>query len=296
MESVQLFNFKLSENYLSQRKCLTLAVLIMFMILLSSCSSSISRDGPPRIYVDETRIPNAVPKAEPLAKFGNMPSYRVFGKRYYVMRTGKHYQETGIASWYGTKFHARRTSSGERYNLFAMTAAHKTLPLPTYVEVTNLANNRKIIVKVNDRGPFVSNRLIDLSYVGAKKLGMLGHGTAPVRVRAIDPHTYGRPMMLAKTVRPKNTGQFIPVVEMGAVRQKHLVYLQVGAFRNKANALKLKAQLSSLLSTPIKISYSTAKAKLYLVQVGPIKDLITVDKLTHRLKVLGIKSNKIYGA
>src|SRR5689334_3241217 len=109
--------------------------------LLSSCSSHVSKgDGPPNYYVDETKIPNAVPKPEKLSKYGNMRFYNVFGKRYYTMRTSKHYQAVGIASWYGTQFHAHNTSSGERYNMLGMTAAHKTLPLPTYVEVTNLQN------------------------------------------------------------------------------------------------------------------------------------------------------------
>jgi len=161
-------------------------LIILLMLLLTSCARMHRKDGPPNFYVDETKISNAVPKPEPLSKYGNMTSYRVFGKRYYTLRTSKNYCQTGVASWYGTQFHAQRTSSGERYNMLAMTAAHKTLPLPTYVEVTNLNNNRKVVVKVNDRGPFESNRIIDLSYVAAKKLGMLGHGTARVRVKAIN--------------------------------------------------------------------------------------------------------------
>jgi rare lipoprotein A len=167
--------------------------LLLAMVFLSSCSHVRRGDGPPNFYVDETKIPNAVPKVEPLAKYGNMRSYRVAGRRYYTMNSSKHYEAIGTASWYGTMFHAHRTSSGERYNMLSMTAAHKSLPLPTYVEVTNLKNKRKIIVKVNDRGPFKSNRLIDLSYVAAKKLGMLGRGTTTVKIKAIDPTTYGKP-------------------------------------------------------------------------------------------------------
>lgn len=155
--------------------------------LLSGCSHTPTKDGPPNFYVDETKIPNAVPKYEPLSRSGNMDHYSVFGKRYNIMRTSRNYEEVGIASWYGTKFHSHHTSNGERYNMLAMTAAHKTLPLPTYVQVTNLKNNKKVIVKVNDRGPFESNRLIDLSYVAAKKLGMLGHGTTYVDVKSVDP-------------------------------------------------------------------------------------------------------------
>jgi rare lipoprotein A len=116
-----------------------------------------------------------------------MNHYTVFGHKYYVLRSSRNYEEQGVASWYGTKFHSHHTSNGERYDMLAMTAAHKTLPLPTYVQVTNLRNGKKVIVKINDRGPFESNRLIDLSYVAAKKLGMLGHGTTRVDVKAIDP-------------------------------------------------------------------------------------------------------------
>lgn len=111
--------------------------------------------------------------------------YAQAGKRYRVLHTSKNYTEKGVASWYGPRFNRKRTSTGERFNMYQMTAAHKTLPLPTYVQVTNLTNGRQVIVKVNDRGPFVSNRLIDLSYAAAKKLGMVGRGTAPVSVRAI---------------------------------------------------------------------------------------------------------------
>src|SRR3990167_5917105 len=168
-------------------------ILISFlMILLSSCATHVRRnDGPPSFYVDETKIPNATPKQEALCKYGNMHVYYVFGKPYYTMKSSKHYEQVGIASWYGTKFNARRTSSGERYDMLGMTAAHKTLPLPTYVEVTNLKNHRKIIVKVNDRGPFEGSRLIDLSYVAAKKLGILGHGTVQVKIKAINPYASG---------------------------------------------------------------------------------------------------------
>lgn len=173
---------------------------LMMLTLLASCSTT-RRDGPPDFYVDASRIPNPVPKPEPLAKYGNMSYYYVNGRRYNVMRSAKHFEQTGVASWYGTMFHSRRTSSGERYNMLAMTAAHKSLPLPTYVEVTNLRNHRKIIVKVNDRGPFASNRIIDLSYVAAKKLGMTGRGTTYVHIKAIDPTLYASNKKSSKHTR-----------------------------------------------------------------------------------------------
>jgi rare lipoprotein A len=232
------------------------------------------KDGPPNFYVDESKIPDATPKAEPLAKYGNMSSYRVFGKRYYIMKSSKHYDQIGKASWYGTQFHTHRTSSGERYNMLGMTAAHKTLPLPTYVQVTNLRNNRKVIVKVNDRGPFAAeNRLIDLSYVAAKKLGMIGHGTAHVRVTAIDPYTFGKHQIYFTPDKP--------------------FYLQVGAFRSKANAEKHQQHLIALLNTPVNISRTS---KLYHVQIGPMQDDAKSSKITNRLRTLGIKANKRYGA
>ncbi len=115
----------------------------------------------------------------------NLANYRVRGKSYHVLSSSRNYQEKGYASWYGKQFHHKRTSSGERYNMYHLTAAHKTLPLATYVKVTNLKNGRHVVVKINDRGPFVSNRLIDLSYAAAKKIGMVGHGLVPVRVVAV---------------------------------------------------------------------------------------------------------------
>lgn len=256
---------------------MTRLILLLFCLLLASCSHIARKDGPPDFYVDETKISNAVPKPEKPSRCGNMASYRVFGKRYYTLRSSKNYNEVGIASWYGTRFHSHSTSSGERYNMLAMTAAHKTLPLPTYVEVTNLRNQRRIIVKVNDRGPFEANRIIDLSYVAAKKLGMLGHGTAKVRVKAIDPYTYGKSM------------------RVGHKRQPCQLFLQVGTFFHKWKALQLKQHLSTLINAPMEVTHPR-NFRWYRVQIGPIKDLTTADKITGRLRELGIKSNTTYGA
>lgn len=249
-------------------------LVLVCTILLSSCSHVARKDGPPNFYVDETKIPNAVPRPEPLAKYGNMSSYRVFGKRYYVMKNSKHYDQVGTASWYGTQFHSHKTSSGEPYNMLAMTAAHRTLPLPTYVRVTNLKNQRQIIVKVNDRGPFASGRIIDLSFVAAKKLGMIGHGTAHVRVTAIDPHTFGRQQLYFSNDKP--------------------YYLQVGVFRSRTNAEKYKQHLLTLLNEPVNVAKHSS-SKLYHVQIGPLKDVANANKISHRLRALGIKSNKRSG-
>jgi rare lipoprotein A len=132
-------------------------------------------------------IPDAVPRDEPLSPYGNPPEYEVEGRTYRVMRSSEGYEAEGIASWYGPNFHGRRTSSGEPYDMYRPTAAHRTLPIPTYVEVTNLENGRRVVVRVNDRGPFHDGRIIDLSYLAARKLGFVGAGTARVRVRALEP-------------------------------------------------------------------------------------------------------------
>jgi len=165
-------------------------VLLCVITLLSACSAlkhPEPQDGPPQERVDASHIPNAVPKKEPRSKYGNPESYIALGKTYHVLDSAHGYVARGFASWYGTKFHTQRTSSGKPYDMFAMTAAHKTLPIPCYVRVTNLKNHREIIVKVNDRGPFHENRIIDLSYVAAKKLGVIKNGTAFVEVKVIEP-------------------------------------------------------------------------------------------------------------
>lgn len=258
--------------------------LFILIILLNACTG-VRRDGPPSFYVDASNIPDAIPKAESLSKFGNNPTYQVYGKKYRVMRSSKNYEERGIASWYGTLFHKRRTSSGERYDMLAMTAAHKTLPLPTYVQVTNLANGKQVIVKVNDRGPFESNRLIDLSYIAAKKLGILGRGTALVDVKAIDPVHYERNSMLAQNSVPS-------YYQTKSHTAKPSIYLQVGIFRNKLYAEKLKKRLLPLVSSPVQIIHLAHTKKLYRVSIGPIKDVITASRITQRLKMLGLHSKK----
>lgn len=155
--------------------------------VLQACTPT-EVDGAPLNPLCVKDIPDAIPKLEPLSRYGNPASYEVFGKTYHVLKKTYHgATEKGLASWYGTKFQGKRTSSGEPYDLYLMTAAHKNLPLPTYVSVKNLKNNKEIIVKVNDRGPFAEGRIIDLSYAAAKKLGIFEIGTAPVSVTVIDP-------------------------------------------------------------------------------------------------------------
>jgi rare lipoprotein A len=185
--------------------CHTVLVCALFLILIG-CSSKTtevynrpSKDGhPPSHMIPKhlDKIPDAVPKVEPLSRYGNRfkknttNTYVALKKKYAVMPSSRGYKARGQASWYGTKFQGKKTSSGEPYDMFAMTAAHRTLPLPTYAKVTNVDTGKSIIVKVNDRGPFHNNRLIDLSYVAAHKLGIVGHGTGRVEVESIDPRDH----------------------------------------------------------------------------------------------------------
>lgn len=272
-------------------KLLSCCALLVLTSTLSSCSHLLRhKDGPPRYRVDVSRIPNAKPKVEPRAKYGNMPSYKVFGKRYHTLPSAKNYEKTGVASWYGTKFHSQKTSSGEPYNMLAMTAAHKTLPLPTYVEVTNLENRRKVIVKVNDRGPFSGNRLIDLSYVAAKKLGMLAKGTAKVRIRALDPTKYYRSTWrFAQETAKKHQSHHI-------TQRSANIFLQAGAFKHKNNAHRLQKRLNSLVQANVTVHKPSGRSQLYKVRIGPVSSQKQANKIIDKLSLIGIKPNTIKGA
>ena len=240
-------------------------------LLLSACGSLDIQDGAPDRHIDTSGIADAVPKIEPYSKYGNPRSYQVAGKTYYVLDDHRGYQQRGQASWYGTKFHGRRTSSGEPYDMYAMTAAHKTLPIPSYVEVTNLENGRKAILRVNDRGPFIDGRIIDLSYVAAKKLGVYTTGTARVNVRAID-------LRKSTTTQPA-TGQ--PFDKTG----NDQVYLQVGAFDERANAELMLSRLLSLTSENVLINN---QQQIYRVRIGPLPSEQAARRLASRLSPHGI--------
>lgn len=281
-----------------QLKSILNCLLIGLLLTLSACST-VRRDGPPNYNVDVSRIPDASPKVEPLSKYGNLASYRVFGKQYHVMKSSKDYEEQGIASWYGTKFHAQRTSNGERYNMLAMTAAHKSLPLPTYVQVTNLKNGRKVIVRVNDRGPFEGNRVIDLSYVAAKKLGMLGHGTAYVDVKAIDPMKYDRNSFDHPTtahdfyltennvqVPAQATAQEIAPPHFATQQQlpKHIVKSTHLAKLHKMPKHFVKHQPVTVLHYA-KVKPALHNSSVYL-QVGAFKNKVLAEKQKRRLDAM----------
>ena len=232
----------------------------------------ITLPAPPK---DLSAIPNAVPRPETRAAHGNPPFYQVDGRRYYVLATSEGYEATGVASWYGPNFDGLRTSDGDRYDMYAMTAAHKTLPLPCYVRVTNLANGRSIVVKVNDRGPFVANRLIDLSYVAAAKLDMLATGTALVEVRAITPDA---PLPLTRVAESP------PAV----------LYVQVGAFAVQDHAERIVARLHAAgFPSAFIFGPPAARGHLYRVRIGPVGGVPEFDRMVARLTALGFAGARL---
>ncbi len=274
-------------------------LLLTSSLLLSACGSlphnryGFAQDSAPTKDVDHSRIADAVPKVEPRGKYGNPKSYVVQGKRYTVRQSARGFVQTGDASWYGTKFHGHRTSSGEPYDMYAMTAAHKTIPIPSYVEVHNLDNQRKIIVRVNDRGPFVSGRIIDLSYVAAKKLGITTKGTGRVKIRVIDPAASTKtsqasttPVTLSRPATPQ------PVTV--ATNNPGQLYLQVGAFTNRDNASQLLNRLVSATQQNISINRkATNNYNVYRVRIGPLQSEADALKLRSQLSPLGIDSPHI---
>ena len=267
-------------------------LLLLTALLLQACSSpssryKISNDHGPSQPVDVSHVKDAIPKHEPRSKYGNPKTYKVLGKWYSVKESSAGYKEKGISSWYGKKFHGHRTSSGETYDMYAMTAAHKTLPLPTYVRVTHLENGRSVIVKVNDRGPFHQGRIIDLSYSAAKKLGITATGTGAVEVVAIDPATY------------KNTKPYQPKFKRASalstypLKPNFKLFLQVGAFNEQINANKLKKRLSRMFKQQQIHSDYFSEKSVFRVRIGPLASVADADKLSNYLNEKGIPSTKI---
>ncbi|MEX0950941.1 MAG: septal ring lytic transglycosylase RlpA family protein [Gammaproteobacteria bacterium] len=247
------------------------------------------RDGPPPRPVDVSKVPDAVPRAEPRSRYGNPDSYEVFGKRYYVKSSAANYKERGIASWYGQKFHGRRTSSGETYNMYEMTAAHKTLPLPTYVHVRNLQNGRSVVVKVNDRGPFHDNRIIDMSYAAATRLDMLGKGTALVEVTAIDPGKPPQQYASHQVSGSDSKSKAIPGSGSG-----NLFYIQIGAFSELQNAERLRSRLDSIADRFARIHQMISNGQtIYRVRIGPLSDVNIADRVVAQLADFNIHEHQI---
>lgn len=264
----------------------------VLIALLAGCA------GGSRTRVDETtdNTPGAVPKVEPKSRYGNMASYEVLGRRYHTQETSKNHVERGLASWYGSKFHGRRTSSGEPYDMHLMTAAHKTLPLPSYVRVTNLENGRATVVRVNDRGPFHGGRVIDLSYAAAKKLGVVGAGTAVVEVRSVDPRDHGgfvqAPPAKPLAAHERVAGAFAEAEPGG----RDALYLQVGAFEELANAEQLRHRLLAYVPNQVDIRPGAeAEPAPYKVRVGPLSSRAEAEAISRQLAGLGIQPGVVTG-
>jgi rare lipoprotein A len=244
-------------------------------------------------------VPDMVPRNEPRSRNGNPAFYDVMGKRYFVLSSGVGYVERGVASWYGPGFHKVRTSTGEPYDMYAMTAAHKTLPLPAYVRVTNLQNGRSIVVRVNDRGPFVGNRIIDLSYTAASKLDMLRNGTAMVEVRTLEPvSTPAAPVAAPLTVTPLTAANEPPPAEGSAdsggggistVPVPRALFIQAGAFSDPKNAERLLEKLRGGGYGKVFVrDNEIAGRRMYRVRIGPVPDVAEFDRIVAALERVGI--------
>jgi rare lipoprotein A len=243
-------------------------------------------DSGPAVPADVSKLPEPVPKVEPKSAYGNLSPYTVLGRTYSLRDSCTGYVERGIASWYGTKFHGHLTSNRESYDMYAFSAAHKTLPLPCYARVTNLDNGRSVIVRINDRGPFHEDRIIDLSYAAAVKLGVHATGTGLVEVRTIDP---GKPALEGSDSR-RDASRTRQDSEPDAARKASL-YVQAGAFSDRDNAKKLEAKLENEGVRDVFLDKIDRGGRaLHRVRIGPLAGVDAVDRLTARLRGLGIAS------
>ena len=240
-------------------------------------------------------IPNAVPVAEPLHRFANKP-YTVLGRNYVPINPGVPYKKQGIASWYGRKFHGQKTSSGEPYDMYGMTAAHPTLPIPSYVRVSNPANARQVVVRVNDRGPFHADRIIDLSYTAAWKLGYIGSGSTAVEVELLQPDgastaptTLATADPLGRLAAASSATPPAGAATLPSVRDSGGTWLQLGAFGNQDNAAAFLAHMQRQLEPGLSEKLSLrSDARLHRVQLGPYPDLDAARRAAETLHtVLG---------
>jgi rare lipoprotein A len=256
------------------------------LLLLVGCASAPRRPAlppPPAPAREPVSVPDAVPRVEARSAHGNPAFYDVAGQRYVVLADAAGFVERGVASWYGPDFHGKNTSSGESYDMYAMTAAHRTLPLPCYARVTNLQNGRSVIVRVNDRGPFVANRIVDLSYTAAARLDMIRNGTAFVELQVITPDasSIGAPLTAqAASLPPASAGSSI--------------FVQVGAFADEANARRALERLTAAGIGPAQLSRDAgATRSVTRVRIGPLANVGEYDRLLARLAPLGFRDARL---
>lgn len=278
-------------------------LVLLLSLVLTACiggGKKSTQDGAPR--VDKKKLAlvhDAVVRRDKVTKAGNKDPYTVFGKTYHLLKTSEGYKKKGTASWYGTKFHGRKTANGEDYSVYKMTAAHTTLPIPCYVRVTNLSNNRKVIVRVNDRGPFHGNRLIDLSYAAAVKLGYAEQGTASVLVEVVTEESLARergrlPIPVANSpslpsIKKEVTrAAAIPVVntQVKAVESGPANwFLQTGAYRERETAVEMKNRVKYITHLPVALrAPKNATDGFFKVFVGPAKSEQELRKLQQEMQ------------
>jgi len=274
-------------------------------LLLSACFSAPRRAATPPVPPPPAAdVPDAVPRVEPRSSHGNPPFYDVNGQRYTILASADNFVERGVASWYGPDFHGHNTSSGEVYDMYAMTAAHRTLPIPCYARVTNLSNGRSVVVRINDRGPFVANRIIDLSYSAASRLDIVRTGTAFVELRTISageataeappapPAAATTMSPVAQSPPPAPTGS--PVADTAAATigasppATVALYIQIGAFADPANAQRVLDRLQSNgVAHVFSVANDSSGRTLRRVRIGPIATVEEFDALAARLAALG---------
>ncbi|MEM8497308.1 MAG: septal ring lytic transglycosylase RlpA family protein [Pseudomonadota bacterium] len=295
--------------FAAKKKILKLGLIIALIVFVQACADApVQRDGAPKTSKSALmRVPDAIPKTEKVTRAGNKNPYSVFGKTYYLLSQARGYKARGTASWYGTKFHGRRTANGEVYDMNAMTAAHKTLPIPCYVRVRNTKNNKTIVVRVNDRGPFHGDRLIDLSYAAAVRLGFADQGTAPVEIEVLTPGVNdskrslasipiaeSRPLVQAKpdpvsSVRVVPAGRVANQVKAGdtaIAKGDDEWYLQAGAFNTESAAVQLQNRLQYITSLPVSVKKLSAEGtanNVFRVRIGPSKEQSVLQKLQHEM-------------
>ncbi len=241
-------------------------------------------DGPGTDAPDIDSVPDAVVRPEPLHRYANRP-YTALGKTYIPLQSTGNYKKRGTASWYGKKFHGQRTSIGEIYNMYAMTAAHPTLPIPSYARVTNLANGKSVIVRVNDRGPFLHQRIIDLSYAAAYKLGYVNRGSAEVEVESLSADGRSR----ADVIETPSV-QVSPIAAAPSAGATGKVFLQLGAFKSPQGAESFLARMRSELSDTSRTLSLYKRGGLTRVHLGPYASADEARNAASRLaSLLGFK-------
>jgi rare lipoprotein A len=273
-------------------RSLALPLGVVIAVGMAACFSAPSRNANPSATpvappIEQPpppgSVPDMVPRSEPRSRNGNPPFYDVMGNRYFVLSSSVGYVERGVASWYGPGFHKVRTSTGETYDMYAMTAAHKTLPLPAYVRVTNLQNGRSIVVRVNDRGPFVGNRIIDLSYTAASKLDMLRNGTAMVEVRSLEAASGDAPLAAPLAAPDPAAGG------TSTVGVPRALFIQAGAFSDPKNAERLTEKLRGGGYGKVFVrDNEIAGRRMYRVRIGPVANVAEFDRIVAALERVGV--------